>query len=97
MATPRTVSRPLKILEVRVIEFLLGHGATVVCAGGGGIPVATQETSGIVGVEAVIHKDLTSALVATHGQAESVSSIVGARRAARMRNHGAVAKVVGIG
>jgi len=36
----------------------------VVCAGGGGIPVERREDGGLRGIEAVIDKDLTAALLA---------------------------------
>jgi carbamate kinase len=56
--------RPLQILEARVIELLVSQGVTVICAGGGGIPVLERSDSTLVGVEAVIDKDLASALLA---------------------------------
>jgi gamma-glutamylcyclotransferase (GGCT)/AIG2-like uncharacterized protein YtfP len=43
---------------------LLDSGAVVVAAGGGGIPVAMQADGTIVGVEAVVDKDLASSLLA---------------------------------
>ncbi|HJX49195.1 MAG TPA: carbamate kinase [Gaiellaceae bacterium] len=54
---------PTEIVEADSIELLLGSGAVVVCAGGGGIPVV-REAGGVRGVEAVIDKDLTAALLA---------------------------------
>lgn len=56
--------RPLEILEQRVIALLLERGVTVVCGGGGGIPVLRDETGNEVGVEAVVDKDHASALLA---------------------------------
>lgn len=55
--------RPLKVLETRVIEFLVEQGVTVICAGGGGIPVVERLDGSLAGVEAVIDKDLASALL----------------------------------
>jgi len=55
--------RPLEIVEIEVIRRLVEAGVLVVTAGGGGIPVA-RENGKLRGVEAVIDKDLTSALVA---------------------------------
>ncbi|MCW5695575.1 MAG: carbamate kinase [Bauldia sp.] len=55
---------PLDILEARAIELLLDHDVTVICCGGGGIPVAETETGTLEGVEAVIDKDHASALLA---------------------------------
>jgi len=56
--------RPIEILEARVIELLVSQGVTVICAGGGGIPVVQRSDGTLVGVEAVIDKDLASALLA---------------------------------
>ncbi len=54
---------PLEIVEADSIELLVGSGAVVVCAGGGGIPVV-RDAGRLRGVEAVIDKDLTAALLA---------------------------------
>jgi carbamate kinase len=56
--------RPQRILESATIRMLLDSGAVVVAVGGGGIPVAVQPDGTIVGVEAVIDKDLASGLLA---------------------------------
>ena len=58
--------QPKRILEIEPISWLLDRGAVVICAGGGGIPTM-QPTSGpsaLVGVEAVVDKDLAGELVA---------------------------------
>lgn len=55
--------QPLEIVELAAIENLLGSGVIVVCAGGGGIPVVAEGRR-LTGVEAVIDKDLTAALLA---------------------------------
>ncbi len=54
---------PLEVVEVAVLERLVGLGVVPVCAGGGGVPVV-REGGRLRGVEAVIDKDLASALVA---------------------------------
>jgi carbamate kinase len=54
---------PVEIVELDAIRVGLDSGATVVAAGGGGIPVARGEV-GLVGVEAVIDKDRVSAQLA---------------------------------
>jgi carbamate kinase len=54
---------PREIVELDVIESLVASGAIVVCAGGGGIPVI-RDGRRLRGVEAVIDKDLTAALLA---------------------------------
>ncbi|MEU1571251.1 carbamate kinase [Streptomyces collinus] len=56
---------PQEIVETDTIHDLLACGAFVVCAGGGGIPVtADLDTGALCGVDAVIDKDLTAALLA---------------------------------
>ena len=57
---------PRRIFEIRPIQWLLEHGVLVICAGGGGIPTAwvPGEERMLAGVEAVIDKDLASALLA---------------------------------
>jgi carbamate kinase len=62
----RTVAspRPQRIVESATIRSLLDGGAVVVAAGGGGIPVRVDESGRIAGVEAVVDKDLASALLA---------------------------------
>lgn len=55
--------RPLEILEARSLRRLVEAGALVVCAGGGGIPVARVGGT-LRGVEAVVDKDATGVLLA---------------------------------
>jgi carbamate kinase len=55
---------PLRIIELESIHILLDAGVIVVCVGGGGIPVAQGAAGELVGVEAVIDKDLAAALLA---------------------------------
>ncbi len=56
--------QPLRIVEALQIRALLEAGFVVIAAGGGGIPVVEREPGGYQGVEAVIDKDLASALLA---------------------------------
>lgn len=62
----RTVAspRPTAILETDMIRGLLDSGAIVVAVGGGGIPVSVGADGTVVGVEAVVDKDLASGLLA---------------------------------
>lgn len=63
----RVVPSPLpqRILHLPPIEWLLQEGCVVICAGGGGIPTLVDPATGTVrGVEAVIDKDLASAVLA---------------------------------
>lgn len=62
--------RPVDIIELQVIERLVAAGVVTVCAGGGGIPVRMLPDGALDGVEAVIDKDLTAALLAQRLKAE---------------------------
>lgn len=55
---------PISVVEIDTVQQLLAAGTVVVCAGGGGVPVVCDEHHRLVGIEAVIDKDLTAALVA---------------------------------
>lgn len=54
---------PVEILEASLVKRLSGTGLVVLCGGGGGIPLV-REGGGLRGVEAVVDKDLTAALLA---------------------------------
>jgi carbamate kinase len=56
--------RPRRIVEAPAIRALLEAGFVVIAAGGGGIPVVETSPGVYRGVEAVVDKDLTSALLA---------------------------------
>jgi carbamate kinase len=58
--------RPKRIFEIKAMGWLLDHQAVVICAGGGGIPTMYEKGAErrLVGVEAVIDKDLASSLLA---------------------------------
>lgn len=63
----RVVASPLpkRIIELDTIRTLMNQQTLVICAGGGGIPVMTNPTSGLLqGIAAVIDKDRTAALLA---------------------------------
>lgn len=55
---------PRAIVELRSLRTLIDAGALVICAGGGGIPVTLNGDGTMHGVEAVVDKDLTAALLA---------------------------------
>lgn len=55
---------PLEVIDVEPVSALLATGHVVVAAGGGGIPVVRDPDGRLRGVEAVIDKDLTAALLA---------------------------------
>lgn len=61
---------PKAIAEIRSLRALVDGGALVICGGGGGIPVTMDPFGALEGVEAVIDKDLTAALLARRLDAE---------------------------
>jgi carbamate kinase len=64
--------KPQRVVETRLIRLLLNSGAVVVCAGGGGVPVIRNEEGHLEGVEAVVDKDLTSAVLAEALEADAL-------------------------
>lgn len=56
--------RPKRILELDAIAALVNAGTLVIAAGGGGVPVCQYRDGRLQGVEAVVDKDLASALLA---------------------------------
>ncbi len=75
METPKGFRRvvaspkPVTIIEKREIQRLIDSGFIVICCGGGGIPVVRNGRA-FNGVDAVIDKDLVSALLATEISAD---------------------------
>ncbi|MGF1726886.1 carbamate kinase [Photobacterium nomapromontoriensis] len=61
--------RPVQVVEAQEISTLLALGNTVICCGGGGMPVV-QQPQGYQGVEAVIDKDLVAAMLAEQLKAD---------------------------
>lgn len=56
---------PIAIVEAPAIRALMDQGQIVLACGGGGIPVVRTEHGDLDGVDAVVDKDLASALLAT--------------------------------
>jgi len=63
--------RPVRIFETRPVKWLLEKGTVVIFAGGGGIPTMFVDGNRLVGVEAVIDKDLASSLLAREVEADA--------------------------
>jgi len=63
---------PVAITELATIRQLVDSGALAICAGGGGIPVIRGTDGRLRGVEAVIDKDLSSALLARDLHADAL-------------------------
>jgi carbamate kinase len=63
---------PKRIFEIRPIRWLLEKDVVVICAGGGGVPTMYDPGRDrfLVGVEAVIDKDLASELLAREVEAD---------------------------
>jgi carbamate kinase len=71
---------PQRIFGLEPLELLLDQGCVVICAGGGGIPVMYTDEPvpagrQLVGVEAVIDKDLASALLARDLHADALAIV----------------------
>jgi carbamate kinase len=64
--------KPRRIHEINAIKLLVRAGILVICAGGGGIPIVKNADGTIRGVEAVIDKDLSAALLAEEIGAEAL-------------------------
>lgn len=67
---------PRAVVEAALVETLLDAGAIVVAAGGGGVPVVEKEGR-LHGVDAVVDKDLTAALLAEAIGAELLVILTG--------------------
>jgi carbamate kinase len=68
---------PKQIFGIEPVRWLLERGSVVICAGGGGIPtIYTEDTvpagRRLTGVEAVIDKDLASAVLAADLDADAL-------------------------
>ncbi|GAA2740907.1 carbamate kinase [Kitasatospora cinereorecta] len=65
--------RPVTVTELPAIQALVATGTVVIAAGGGGVPVVRDPDTGrIRGVEAVVDKDLTAALLAEQLDADAL-------------------------
>jgi len=68
---------PIEILEKDAIKLLFEKGNIVVAAGGGGVPISVNRYNKYYGIEAVIDKDLSSALLANEVGAEILLIMTG--------------------
>jgi carbamate kinase len=64
--------QPRRILEIGAVRLLIEAGVVVICAGGGGVPVVADPSGGWRGVEAVVDKDLSAALLADQLDADTL-------------------------
>ncbi len=61
---------PIEIVEKDTIRTLFESGAIVVAVGGGGVPVVVKRDGSLVGVDAVVDKDLGAHILASDLKAE---------------------------
>ncbi len=73
--------KPVEIIEKDAIKVLLDQDFIVIAAGGGGVPVVKKKGQ-IEGVEAVIDKDFTSALLAAELGADYLFILTGVEQVA---------------
>ncbi len=64
---------PLKVVEAVTLEKLVNGGTIVIAGGGGGIPVYIDQKGNLEGMDAVIDKDLASAVIGTEIGADILS------------------------
>jgi len=69
--------KPIRVLEAEAIKAIFDKGYIVIAGGGGGIPVSINRHNLHYGVEAVIDKDLTSALLASEIGASTLLIMTG--------------------
>ncbi len=72
--------KPKEIVELPVISKLAAAGEIIVAGGGGGVPVVRDSHGNFRGVEVVIDKDYTSALLATALNADRLLILTGVDR-----------------
>jgi carbamate kinase len=64
--------QPLEIVEASSVRSLADMGAIVIASGGGGIPVSRTRSGALVGVEAVVDKDLAAVVLAVSVDADAL-------------------------
>lgn len=64
---------PLELVNREAVTHLVENGTVVIAGGGGGVPVHFDEKGNLEGVDAVIDKDLGSAVIAADVNAEILS------------------------
>ncbi|MDT8877989.1 carbamate kinase [Halomonas saccharevitans] len=74
--------QPQEIIELESIRSLVDSGSLVIACGGGGIPVERDDDGNLRGVEAVIDKDVASALLASELHADMLIIPTGVEKVA---------------
>ncbi len=75
--------RPREIIEIKGFHEILSKGIILIGGGGGGIPVVRSANGALSGIEAVIDKDFTSALIARELKLDWLVILTGVDRAYR--------------
>lgn len=73
---------PVEIVEKNVIKELVANDRIVIAAGGGGIPVYLDREERLEGINAVIDKDLSAAILARDIEAEELVILTGVEKVA---------------
>ena len=87
---------PKKILELGTIKNLIDQGTIVIACGGGGVPVVMTKTDGYEGIDAVIDKDKTSALLAKDINADTLLILTDVEKVSynyKQKNEEAISKL----
>lgn len=63
--------KPLKVIEAGIVKMLAQEGVIAIAAGGGGVPVIQTRNGNLQGIDAVIDKDLATAVLAKEIGAET--------------------------
>jgi carbamate kinase len=74
--------KPLRAVEAPTIKRLVNDGTIVIAAGGGGIPVYIDDKGNLEGMDAVIDKDLGSAVIAREIEADILAILTSVSRVA---------------
>jgi len=74
--------KPKEIVERNVIRLLVANGIIVIAAGGGGIPVYMETNGWLEGLDAVIDKDLASAVLGRDVGADELMILTGVEKVA---------------
>ena len=78
--------KPLEIVERETIRLLIQQGVIVIAAGGGGIPVHVQPDGSLEGIDAVIDKDLSAAVLGCDIGAQMLAILMGEKQVALYYN-----------
>ena len=62
--------KPVGVTGIEAVKALLAQDQIVICGGGGGVPSFRNEKGELQGVEAVVDKDLATAVISTHLNAD---------------------------